>query len=111
MQGVPVEIGSALIGPILVSWGFGTISTLDGVPSRTENRTIGNITFYAARISRFEISRVVASRVCGRGRSESPSTAVGCLECRLNSVSTDGDGAARRWFRNHSTLGSAVTHG
>ena len=108
----------------------------------------GNSTFDAARISRFEVtrvavprrwrsfhglgagffcvrssdsaqlssyavlhSRVVASRVCGRGRSESPSAAVACLGCRLNSVSPDGDGAARRWGCNHRTLVSAVTSG
>ena len=56
-------------------------------------------------------SRVVASRVCGRGRSESPSTAVACLGCRLNSVSPDGDGAARRWGCNHRTLVSARARG
>ena len=108
----------------------------------------GNSKFDAARISRFEVtrvavrrcwrsfhglgaafhcvrssdsaqlwsyavlhSRVVESRVCGRGRSESPSAAVACLGCRLNSVSPDGDGAARRWGCNHSTLVSAVTRG
>jgi hypothetical protein len=110
--------------------------------------SLGNSTFDAARISRFEVTRVavpscwrsfhglgaaffcvrssdsaqlssyavlhsgaVASRVCGKGRSESPSTAVACLGCRLNSVSPDGDGAARRWCCNHSTLVSAVTRG
>ncbi|MFM7835046.1 MAG: hypothetical protein ACKPJD_24895, partial [Planctomycetaceae bacterium] len=31
--------------------------------------------------------------------------------CRLNSVSPDGDGAARRWGRNHSTLVSARARG
>ncbi|MFN9136059.1 MAG: hypothetical protein ACK5YE_09480, partial [Planctomyces sp.] len=56
-------------------------------------------------------SGVVASRVCGKGRSESSSTAVACLRCRLNSVSRNGDGAARRWGRNNRTLVSAVTTG
>ncbi|MFM7167473.1 MAG: hypothetical protein ACKO3T_19695, partial [Planctomycetaceae bacterium] len=56
-------------------------------------------------------SRVVTSRVCGKGRSESPSTEVACLECRLTAVSPDGAGAARRWGRNHSTLVSVVTRG
>jgi len=56
-------------------------------------------------------SRVVALRVCGKGRSKSPSAAVACLKCRLNLVAPDGDRAARRWGRNHSTLVSAVTRG
>ena len=114
-----------------------------------ENNAVnGNSTFDAARISRFEVtrvavprrwrsfhgpgaafhcvrssdsaqlssyavlhSRVVASGVCGRGRSESPSTAVACLGYQLNSVSPDGDGAARRWGCNHSTLVSARARG
>ena len=125
---------------------------LDAVTLRSSARAgmddAGNSTFDAARISRFEVtrvavprrwrsfhglgaavfcvrgsdsaqlssyallhSRVVASRVCGRGRSESPSTAVACLGYQLNSVSPDGDGAARRWGCNHRTLVSAVTHG
>jgi len=49
-------------------------------------------------------SSVVASRVCGKGRSESPSAAAACFECRLNSVSPDGAVAARRRGRNHRTL-------
>jgi hypothetical protein len=67
----------------------------------------------SAKLSSYAVlhSRVVASRVCGRGRSASPSTAVVCLGCRLNSVSPHGDGAARRWGCNHSTLVSAVTKG
>jgi hypothetical protein len=67
----------------------------------------------SAQLSSYAVlySRVVASRVCGRGRSESPSAAVACLGCRLNSVSPDGDGAARRWGCNHRRLVSAVTTG
>ncbi len=56
-------------------------------------------------------SRVVASQVCGKGRSESPSTAAACLGGRLNSVSPDGNGAARRWGCNHGSLVSAVARG
>ncbi len=117
-------------------------------PRTARPEKTGNSTFDAARISRFEVtrvavprrwrsfhglgagffcvrssdsaqlssyavlhSRIVASRVCGRGRSESPSTAVACLGCRLNSVSPDGDGAARRWGCNHRTLVSARARG
>jgi hypothetical protein len=53
--------------------------------------------------------RAVSSQMCGNGRSESPSAAVACLKCRLNSVAPDGDGAARRRGCNHSALVSAVT--
>jgi hypothetical protein len=35
----------------------------------------------------------------------------GVLRCRLNSVSPDGDGAARRWGCNHRTLVSARAMG
>jgi len=54
-------------------------------------------------------SSVVESRVCGEGRSKSPCTAVACFECRLNLVAPDGDGAARRWGRNPSSVVSAMT--
>ena len=36
-----------------------------------EVSSTGNSTFVAAKIIRFEVTRAVASRVCGRGRSES----------------------------------------
>jgi hypothetical protein len=56
-------------------------------------------------------SSLIASQMCGNGRSESPSAAVACLKCRLNLVAPDGDRAARRWGRNHSTPVSAMTTG
>jgi hypothetical protein len=67
----------------------------------------------SAQLSSYAVlhSGVVASRVCGRGRSESPSAAVACLGCRLHSVSPDGDGSARRWGCNHRTLVSARARG
>ena len=65
-----------------------------------EVSSTGNSTFVAAKIIRFEVTRAVASQVCGRGRSESSfralTTAVQPNSATLNS-------AARNSHRKEAT--------